>query len=267
VVIFTIFIEAFWEDSLMRRLRLSLGAMIVFLLWAGPVTAAPITLNFEGLQDHESINNYYSAGFGSLGSGPGPNYGVSFLPTTAPAGTNSDAEALIRKFTPPSGPPLNAPGFFNFLNNPSGDTIAFFLLGTPTSADVINVKNGFSGGFSFYYSQQGKSAPPPGLHSVNIYSGVDGTGTLLATIDLVDTGNSSLTTFDSWAPASASFVGTAKSILFAPNTDVGGDRVGFDDITFGSQTPSVPEPASIVLLGLGGAGMIGYRWRDKRTKA
>jgi hypothetical protein len=234
----------------MRRLRFCFGAMTMLLLWAGPVTAATITLTFEGLKDREPVNNFYNGGTGGLGSGPGPNYGVTFTPVDAKG--NTDAEALISK---------SAGGTGNFANNPSGSTIAFFLNGV---TDTLNVASGFTKGFSFYYSAEG-TTPTDGKSpagTVDVFTGPNGTGTKLKTINLVDTGNSTPSAFDNWVPVGVTFAGTAESVVF---NSLGQQHVGLDDITFGSQSPSVPEPASIVLLGLGGAGMLGYRWRGKRT--
>eukprot|EP01125_Pyxidicula_operculata_P005037 TRINITY_DN1852_c0_g1_i4.p1 TRINITY_DN1852_c0_g1~~TRINITY_DN1852_c0_g1_i4.p1 ORF type:complete len:1098 (-),score=363.28 TRINITY_DN1852_c0_g1_i4:829-4122(-) len=38
-----------------------------------------VELDFSGLQVGESVRDYFAGGFGSLGSGPGPNYGIVFL--------------------------------------------------------------------------------------------------------------------------------------------------------------------------------------------
>jgi hypothetical protein len=40
--------------------------------------AIPFTLDFEGLQNNEQILSFHDGGTGSLGSGPGTNYGVLF---------------------------------------------------------------------------------------------------------------------------------------------------------------------------------------------
>ena len=43
--------------------------------------AIPFTLDFGGLQNNEQVLSFYNGGTGSLGSGPGTNYGVFFNPT------------------------------------------------------------------------------------------------------------------------------------------------------------------------------------------
>src|SRR5688500_15620137 len=40
--------------------------------------AQQVTITFEGLQNFEDVRNYYAGGHGSLGSGPGPDYGITF---------------------------------------------------------------------------------------------------------------------------------------------------------------------------------------------
>ena len=115
--------------------------------------AGPVVLNMSGLGDEEAILNYFNGGYGGNGSGPGPADGIVF---------SSNSLAIISESQGGSG---------NFDNNPSGGPIAFFLSG---SADTMDVAAGFNTGFSFYYSTIETG-------SVTVWSGLDGTGTLLAT--------------------------------------------------------------------------------------
>lgn len=51
------------------------------LLFPYTLPAAPIageSLTFDGLRSGEPVLNYYDSGFGGLGSGPGPAFGISF---------------------------------------------------------------------------------------------------------------------------------------------------------------------------------------------
>lgn len=218
---------------MMKRLAavvLALGAMAMM---AGVASANVITLTFEGLQDEEPILNYYNGGTGGFGSGPGPNYGIAF---------SSDSLALIS---------YTAGGSGNFTNAPSGDTIAFFLSG---AGDTMNVAAGFTTGFSFYYA-----AAYDG--SVSVYSGPDGTGTLLANLALPATPNP----YTQWVPIGVSFAGTAESVIFSGAANY----IGFDDITLGASLPpgATPEPSACLIALVGGLGFAGYGWRRRRLAA
>ena len=65
-----------------RELNLTAAiACIAAFLIAGDAQAG-VVLDFVGLDalNLEHPQNYYAGGFGSLGSGPGPDYGVTFSP-------------------------------------------------------------------------------------------------------------------------------------------------------------------------------------------
>jgi len=213
--------------------------VIAFALSTSLASAGTIVLTFEGLQDLEPIENYYNGGLGGLGSGPGPNYGIIFGP---------DSLAIVSGAVGGSG---------NFSGSPSGTTIAFFLTGT---GDVMDVPAGFDTGFSFYYS----AVVYPG--EVDVYDGLDGTGSLLAALDLPVTpsGGSPECTYGAycpWFPIGVSFAGTAESVVFTGTANY----IGFDNITLGSQTPGppVPEPGTMALLGSGLAFLRMMRRRKK----
>ncbi len=75
------------------------------LIWATPMRAQYV-LTFEGFQQNEEILSYYNGGHGSLGSGPGPNYGITF-------GTSALA--------------LNSG---NYSSNPTPPSVLYFLSGS-----------------------------------------------------------------------------------------------------------------------------------------
>lgn len=198
---------------------------------------AAVILTFEGLDDFESIGNYYNGGLSGLGK-TGPNFGVQF---------SSNAVALIDS---------DAGGAGNFGNEPSPSTAMIFLDGNP----IMNYAAGFDTGFSLYYS----AIFNPG--SLGIYSDLNGTGTLLASLSLPTTpmGPGDPTgLFSPFVPVGVSFVGVARSVVFGGAQN----QIAFDDVTFGSSTPGgvVPEPTSMAIFGLGALGMA-YRARP-RAKA
>jgi MYXO-CTERM domain-containing protein len=209
---------------------------------AGTVRASVDVLTFEGLQNLEPIGNYYNGGLGGFGSGPGPNYGITF---------GSDSLALVSKYSGGTG---------NIANLPSGITAAFFLSGP---GDVMNVSGGFTTGFSFYYSAALAA-------SVSVYSGPDGTGSLLQTLSLgVNYNDPSAphpdAPYNHWDPIGVTFTGTAMSVIFSGTANF----VVFDDVTLGSSTPgsAVPEPSSFAIAGLGILGFAGYALRRRRATA
>jgi len=210
---------------------------VLFVLAVASARAGTVVLTFEGLQNNEPIMNYYDGGFGGDGSGPGPNYGITF---------GSDSLALISGANGGSG---------NFSGAPTMPTIAYFLSGP---GDIMNVPAGFTTGFSFYYS----AIVYPG--TVDVYSGLNATGTLLATLALPVTPSEPGTAgcpygqYCPWFPIGVTFSGTAESVNFTGTANY----IGFDNITLGSGTPVItPEPATLTLFGtlLGLAGLVRRR--------
>lgn len=205
------------------------AACTVPLLMASSANAA-VVLTFEGLGNQAPIGNYYNGGAGG-------NYGISF---------GSDSLALIQN---------TAGGTGNFSNAPSGVTVAFFLSGP---GDVMNVAGGFKDGFSFFYADQVGFTG-----SVSVFSGLDGTGSLLANLSLPSTPNP----YSVFVPVGVTFSGTAQSVVFGGAADF----IAFDDVTLGSATPggggAVPEPVTMSIFGAGLLGVAALRRRKKAPTA
>ena len=200
-----------------------------------PASAAVVQLNFEGVGDFAAINNFYNGGTDSLGNS-GVNYGVSFSPATL---------GLVD---------ADAGGSGNFANEPSADTVMFFL---DANNAILTYAAGFTTGFSFFYSSSTAA-------TVTVYDGLNGTGNVLGTLSLTAQGFDNCVgdpngTFCNWTAVGVGFSGTAMSIDFGGTAN----QTGFDDITFGSVTPGIPEPSTYAMLALGLAG-IGFVARRRK---
>ncbi len=193
-----------------------------------PVAAQPIVLDFEGIGNFNPVGDFYNGGGGT-------NYGISF---------SEDTLALVD---------ADAGGDGNFANEPSPDTIMFFL---DANNAVLNFAAGFDTGFAFYYSSSTAA-------TVTVYDGENATGNVLGTIVLAAQGFDNCVgdpsgSFCNWTNVGVAFAGVAKSIDFGGTAN----QTGFDNITFGSST-ALPEPGTYALMALGLAG-IGLTARRRR---
>ncbi len=189
---------------------------------AAPAFAAMLTVDFEGAPSFASIDNYYNGGAGA-------NLGVNFsLPALALANDGTG-----------SGPN----GEF-FSNAPTPGTVMF----ATDVATYMNVAAGFVGAVNFYYSSAGGST------TVNVYSGLNGSGSLLGSISFGEN-STNAAPFDTWSLASVAFGGTGQSISFGDNVNVAYDNVSVN---------AVPLPAALLLFpfGLAGLGVVARRKRE-----
>ncbi|MEQ1545530.1 hypothetical protein [Methyloglobulus sp.] len=219
-----------------KKLLISLA--IVATLSVSNSQAARIVLDFEGVDNQASVGNFYNGGSDSNGNKGSRNYGVNF--SNASLGVVSKASGK---------------GTGNFANQPSGDTALFFPDG---SSATMNSTSGFGAGFSFFYS----SAFDVGF--VNVYDGLNGTGKLLASLNLKgnyvhNCAGDPNGLFCHWDSVGVSFKGIAKSVDFGGASN----QVVFDNVTLGSATPGAetPIPGAFWLLGSGFLGLLKMKRR------
>ncbi len=233
----------------MRFLKTSIAAAIM----AAATTAhsAVVVLDFEGVNKNYPsgfafVNDFYNGGTSSDGTS-GTDFGIGF---------SRNAQAIC----------LNTPGVLcsntsrGGLGNPnSARGGLFFLSGTET---YMNVAAGFDTGFSFFYTAINQGG------AVRVYDDLNGTGNLLATLNLTTTSSACDPQYNAgfcpFVAAGIGFSGTAKSVAFGGVAN----QVVFDDVTFGSVDPDpgkLPEPGSLALAGLALAGVAAASSRRRRA--
>jgi hypothetical protein len=216
----------------MKRNYVLLLVLVMMVFAAVGTSAKAQVLTFSGFQaPDEEILNYYDGGLAGSGTGPGPNYGVVF---------GVDALAL------PNGSGSNVS------NEPLGSTGSMIFLSG--AGDVMDVASGFTTGFSFFYAAPGYSG------SVEVFSGLDGTGTDLADLNLTTNGGYCGTlNYSCWTAIGVNFSGTAESVLFSGTANY----IAFSDVTLGNSAPgqpsggAAPEPSTFLMVGSGLAGLSG----------
>ena len=226
--------------NMTKRLKIkSIGLIASAACIFSSTVTGQLVLDFEGLGNSEGVGEFYNGGTGSNGSSTGLDYNITFTP---------DALAIVD---------ADAGGGGNFGNEPTPDTILFFLQGSA----VMNVLDGFDTGFSFFYTSTNN------VGFVSVYDDFNATGNVLATLQLPALGNGPGDPngdFSNWDAVGVSFLGIGKSVDFSGTAN----RIGFDNITLGASSPIVPEPSAIasVLTPLG-LGLVLWMRRRKKAKA
>jgi hypothetical protein len=201
-----------------RLVRCILTIVGLVLLILPPVHAGQISLTFDEKQladdNNDPILNFYNGGETFLGKGPGPTLGVVF------------ADSNARVYTTPQTGHYTPPGYMLV----SSDNAATGQAITTT----MNVSGGFISSVNFDYAVIGAAG------SLQVFSGLDGTGSVLGTTDLPVTSSTGNGVF---VADSVEFSGIAHSVVF----DGGNKQLAVDDILLNS----VPEPPGLHLVAFG----------------
>jgi hypothetical protein len=233
----------------MNSFKLLVAAAAATVSLAFPSTASIVSLDFEGIAPYPNSNNvfvedFYNGGTSSNGSS-GTNYGISFGSNALLICLNSTSEFCSNTSRGGLGDPASRLGAL------------FFLEGSET---FMNIAAGFTTGFSFNYVSLSFSG------AVSVFDGLNGTGNLLATLNLSPNAGSCQdfgAQFCPFSPVGVLFAGVAQSVSFAGVAN----QIVFDDITFGTDNPGpvpIPLPASLPLL-LAGLGGIAALRRARRA--
>ena len=239
---------------------LGLAAAASLSLWAAGAQATPATIDFNGLDGGrdgvhaEQVGNFYNGGLGSLGAGPGPDFGVTFHPIDATSNT-----------------PI---AICNVTADCAGHGNSLFILGDQSNGvqhgAVMHFEAGFRGIMEFDASGDGPAfvlaetdhADPATSHTINgaVIARPDHPCARLECpflhyrINLAD---------DEFTPDDV----VSHDVLFLTR---GIDALFVDNITFsdlilpetGGQTSTVPEPSSAAMIG--SIGLIGTVLRRRR---
>jgi hypothetical protein len=190
---------------------------------------APVLLDFETPTSFASIAEYYNGGMDSAGA-TGPALGVSF-----------GLDALTVRNDDGAGP------YFSNAPTPVGAL-------APVGGDAtMNVVAGFVDSISFHYS-----ATQFVVQGVNVYAGLNATGDLLASFNLV--GNAqrgcSDTPFCRFDQLTSTFAGVAHSVTFGNAAGL----AGFDNISI----TAVPEPETCAMM-MAGLLALGFMVRRRSS--
>ncbi len=215
---------------------LSRGGMVIcallVLIFAPCASGGTITVSFDEPQlvNNDPVLNFYNGGTTYRGIGGGPDDGISF---TLNARVFTQTSGLTGTFT--------KPGIAELYSDTAreGEGIAF----------TMDVDPGMSGSLSFDFATIDAGG------EVKFYSGLDGSGSLLADVSLPVT--SPITGPGVFVPDSVSFPGVVHSIVFSG----GNKQLAIDDLSL----VIIPEPSSWTLLVLGALMSLAAALARRRT--
>lgn len=161
------------------------------------------------------INGYYAGGTASDGTS-GARLGLSFVNVS---GLSNDA------------------AFTYYTGAPSPVGVAYAHTFDASDRAFLNVAAGATGALSFFYS-----SPSSVTGAIRAFSGLNGTGTLLGTFNLLANATPA---YDAWTAQTFSFAGVAQSFDLTGTANL----VALDNIS----VSAIPEPSSLALMLAGGA--------------
>lgn len=177
-----------------------LSLLSIFLMGAVIARADRfVSLDFSGLQIGEEVLGYYDGGFGSFGSGPGPDLGITFT------------DGFVTEPVPPD------------VSFPQTNWVQLM-----STSGVMDALPKLSGLFSCLYANSGSDG------TVNLYSGLDGSGRLVGTIALPTSTENAVGADEDLSFKSAVFTGTGGALEFA--------------IISVGDAELIPEPSSMTFL-------------------
>ena len=135
-------------------------ALMAMVAIAPHLEASAIVLNFEGLNDSEYVGSFYNGGAGGNDGITFSADGAAYIQSNLSSGDNTYTGLFGGESSP-----YTALLFCQVIDGACADV---------ANAGTINVAGGFDGAFSLYYSAPDQFGPGG---SVDIWSGLDGTGT------------------------------------------------------------------------------------------
>jgi opacity protein-like surface antigen len=230
----------------MRKILALVAAAVGAIGLASSAHAAIVDLTFEGVAasypfSRTKINDFYNGGTSGAGTS-GPDYGVTFS-----RGLNA---ACLNSLSVSSCDRVSKGGL-----GPADSQESALEFNSPISA-FMDVAGGFTTDLQLNYVTTLLKV------SISLWSGLDGTGDLLATLSLPANAVGCPdydADFCPFTSAHVSFSGIARSVQFS------GIAADFDDITF----TAAPEPSTwaMMLIGFAGLGYAEIRRRGGRRSA